>query len=71
MRVKEANNKGKTKHLCQSELADMCMIKNVSEKAKENFKRKPYDSKRYTGGQNGKKEQCINRKYETNAERNQ
>lgn len=42
MRVKEVNNKGKTKHLYQSELADMCMKKNVSEKAKENFKRKPY-----------------------------
>lgn len=42
MRVKEQNNKGKTKHLYPSELADMSMIKNVSEKAKENFKRKPY-----------------------------
>ena len=45
MRVKEQNNKGKTKHLYQSELAEMSMIKNVSEKAKENFKRKPYSAK--------------------------
>ena len=42
MRVKEVNNKAKTKHLYPSELSDMSMIKNVSEKAKENFKRKPY-----------------------------
>lgn len=42
MKVKEMNNKGKTKHLYQSELADMSMIKNTPEKAREHFKRKPY-----------------------------
>lgn len=55
MIVKEINSKGKTKHLYQSELSDMSMIKNVPEKARENFKRKPYDNKRYTVGQNDKK----------------
>ena len=45
MRVSEQNKKGETKHLYKSELADMCMIKNVSEKARENFKRKPYGAK--------------------------
>lgn len=45
MRVKESNKKGKTRHLYQSELADMCKIKGVSEKAKEVFKRKPYEVK--------------------------
>lgn len=45
MRLGEINKKGKTKHLYQSELSDMSMIKNVSEKAKENFKRKPYSGK--------------------------
>ena len=44
MRVKEFSKKGNTKHLYQSELADMCKIKGVSEKAKEIFKRKPYES---------------------------
>ena len=42
MRVKEINIKGKTKHLYQGELDDMCKAKNVSESAKEVFKRKPY-----------------------------
>ena len=43
MRVKEFSKKGNTKHLYKSELADMCKIKGVSEKAKEIFKRKPYE----------------------------
>lgn len=45
MRVKETSNKGKTMNLYQSELSDMSMIKNVPEKAREHFKRKPYGSK--------------------------
>ena len=44
MKIKQVNNKGKTKNLYPSELADMCKIKNVSDKAKESFKRKPYES---------------------------
>ena len=43
MKIKQVNNKGKTKNLYPSELADMCKIKNVSDKAKESFKRKPYE----------------------------
>ena len=46
MRVKESNKKGKTRHLYQSELADMCKIKGVSEKAREVFRRKPYSGKK-------------------------
>ena len=46
MRVKESNKKGNTKHLYKSELAVMCKIKNVSDKAKESFKRKPYEAKK-------------------------
>ena len=45
MVVKERIKKGNTKHIYKSELADMCKIKNVSEKAKEVFKRKPYEVK--------------------------
>lgn len=45
MAVKERSKKGNTKHIYKSELADMCKIKNVSEKAKEVFKRKPYEVK--------------------------
>ena len=46
MVVNEKSKKGNTKHIYKSELADMCKIKNVSEKAKEVFKRKPYGSKK-------------------------
>ena len=46
MRLKEVNKKGNTKHLYKSELEEMCSCKNVSEKAKEIFKRKPYGSKK-------------------------
>ena len=42
MRVKEVNNKAKTKHLYPSELSDMSRARNVSNSAKESFKRKPY-----------------------------
>lgn len=45
MIVKEVSKKGKTKNLYPSELESMCKIKNVSEKAKEVFKRKPYEVK--------------------------
>ena len=45
MRVKEVNNKAKTKHLYPSELSDMSRARNVSNSAKENFKRKPYSVK--------------------------
>ena len=42
MRVKEVSSKGKTKHLYQSELEVMSRARNVSNSAKESFKRKPY-----------------------------
>ena len=51
MRVKEVNKKGNTKHLYKSELADMCKIKNVPDKAGDLFKRKPYEG---IGKSNGK-----------------
>lgn len=54
MIVKEKNSKGKTKHLYQSELADMSMMKNVPEKARENFKRKPYDRKQAASDKNAR-----------------
>ena len=46
MQIKQLNNKGKTKNLYPSELADMCKIKGVSEKAREVFRRKPYSGKK-------------------------
>lgn len=46
MRVKEISNVGNTSHLYKSELAAMCSIKNVPDKAREEFKRKPYDVKK-------------------------
>lgn len=45
MKVKELNTKGKTEHFYQSELEDMSDARKVSEKAKEVFKRKPYEMK--------------------------
>ena len=45
MVVNERSKKGNTKHIYKSELSDMCKVKNVSEKAKEVFKRKPYEVK--------------------------
>lgn len=45
MVAKERGKKGNAKHIYKSELADMCKIKNVSEKAKEVFRRKPYEVK--------------------------
>lgn len=45
MVVNERSKKGNTKHIYKGELADMCKIKNVSKKAREHFKRKPYEVK--------------------------
>lgn len=46
MKSVEHNKKSNTKHLYASELADMCKVKNVSKKAREHFKRKPYEVKK-------------------------
>lgn len=45
MQVNE-RDKGKIRHLSASELELMSRIENIPEKAKEEFKRKPYEVKK-------------------------